>query len=629
MALLTLNDIDLSIGERQLLAGVCASLERGDRTCLVGRNGEGKSTLMRLIAGQFQPDGGEIRVEKGARVAYVPQEPELDNDAAVFDAVAAGVGELGDLIARYHRVTVALESDPSEANLSRLQSLQQELEARDGWQLEQQVEKVISRLELDADRPVGELSGGWKRRVALGRALVQDPDLLMLDEPTNHLDIPAIEWLEGFLSDYSGTLLFITHDRRFLDRVATRIWELDRGQVTAWPGEYETYLRLKEAREEEEARQNAEFDRKLAQEEAWIRQGVKARRKRNQGRVRNLEAMREARSERTARQGTARMNIEEGEQSGRRVLEAEGLSLSLGGRPIVKDFSCRVMRGDRIGIIGPNGAGKSTLIKLLLGEIEPDAGHVKQGTKLQIAYFDQYRQQLDEDKTPFQVVADGAEQLVINGERRHVMSYLQDFLFSPERARTPIRVLSGGERNRLLLARLFASPANVLVMDEPTNDLDFETLEVLEDLLGAFDGTLLLISHDRAFLNHVVTSVFAFEADGIREYVGDYDDWLRQRPAPEPEKPATPAKPKPSPKPRARQRPRKLSYREKQELEQLPDRLEALEAEQGELQARSADPAFYQDVDGEEVKAVMDRLQAIDQELEAALERWEELESLA
>lgn len=625
MALLTLENLSFAIGVQSLLDGVSLTIDAGERVCLIGRNGEGKSTLLRIISGEQGADDGVVRLEKGKRLAFVPQEPRLNVEGSVFEAVSEGLGEIGRLVQEYHRVSAQLADASDESLLKRLQQLQHELEVHDGWRLEQRVEQVLSRLQLPADVPVKSLSGGWQRRVALGRALVQEPDLLLLDEPTNHLDIEAIDWLESFLLDYSGALLFITHDRAFLQRLANRIIELDRGQLTSWPGDYQNYLRRREERENAEAIQNADFDKKLAQEEAWIRQGIKARRTRNMGRVRALQEMRRERQRRVEKQGTANLQMSAVEQSGKIVFEAEHLSKTFDGKTVIRDFSTRILRGDRIGLIGPNGAGKSTLIKLLLGEIEADGGKLKRGTNLQVAYFDQYRQQLDENKSALENVDDGSETVTINGQPRHVISYLQDFLFTPERARSPVRALSGGERNRLLLARLFARPANLLVMDEPTNDLDIETLEVLEELLLNYDGTLLLVSHDRAFLNNVVTSTIAFEGNGVvREYVGGYDDWLRQRRRPQAEKKAA-AKPaeKAKPKPQSR---KKLSYKDQRELDQLPQRIESLEEEKAVLEARVGEADFYQS-DAETIKRTLAELEAATQTLEQAYERWAELEA--
>jgi ATP-binding cassette subfamily F protein uup len=512
--------------------------------------------------------------------------------------------------------------------LARLTAVQHELEASGGWEIEQRTERVISRLRLDPDAVFAELSGGLQRRTLLARALVSEPDVLLLDEPTNHLDIDAIEWLEGFLPDFPGALLFVTHDRVFLRRLANRILELDRGRLTDWPGDYDNYLRRREERLHAEAVANARFDRRLSEEESWIRQGIKARRTRNEGRVRALKAMREERLRRREQTGQARIRLSEAERSGRLVVEADRVSYAWGGKPVIRDLSTLILRGDKVGVIGPNGVGKSTLLKLLLGELAPDTGHIRLGTNLQVAYFDQLRARLEQDKSVQDNVAGGSDKITVDGTSKHVLSYLKDFLFTPDRARQPVSALSGGERNRLLLARLFTQPANLLVMDEPTNDLDVETLELLEDLLTSFQGTLLLVSHDRALLNAVVTSTLVFEGDGrVREYVGGYDDWLYQRPAadpvPERARPRKDAETKPQPQPR---RPMaKLSYKDQRELEVLPARIESLETEQAQLHAHMSEPSFYQQ-EGEAIAAAKERLAAVESELEQAYARWESLE---
>lgn len=627
MSLLTLSDIHFAVGTQVLLDGVDLEIDEGERACIIGRNGEGKSTLLRIVTGEQRADDGEVRLTPGRRLAWVPQEPQLNEAGTVFEVVASGLGDVGTLISQYHDISNRLATG-DESAMDELQDVQQKLEAQDGWTLEQRVERIVSRLELPADKTVGELSGGWKRRVALGRALVQDPDVLLLDEPTNHLDIEAICWLEEFLVSFRGALLFITHDRNFLQKLATRILELDRGQLTSWPGDYENYLRRREERENAETIANAQFDKKLAQEEVWIRQGIKARRTRNEGRVRALKAMREQRKQRVSKQGTVSLRVEQGEKSGKIVAEAEHISKGWGGKPVIRDFSLTLMRGDRLGLIGPNGVGKSTLLKLLLGQLEPDSGTVRRGTKLEVAYFDQYRQQLDEEKTAIDNVAGGSDTISINGQPKHIISYLGDFLFSPERARSSVKKLSGGERNRLLLAKMFAKPANLLVMDEPTNDLDIETLEILEGLLMDFEGTLLLVSHDRAFMNNVVTSTLAFEGDGvINEYVGGYDDWLRQRPAPAKEKTAEKKAPEKAQQPSApATAKKKLSYKDQRELDQLPELIDALETEQAELEQQLSDPAIYEG-DGSASQPLLDRMTEITGQLEGAYQRWEELDS--
>ncbi|MES9899120.1 MAG: ATP-binding cassette domain-containing protein [Sedimenticola sp.] len=630
MALLTLRNLQLGFGGPLLLDGVNLSIERGERICLLGRNGAGKSTLMKLIAGELQADDGEFSLQQSARVTRLTQEVPEGLVGSVFDVVAGGLGGLGDLVRNYHHVSVQLATDYSDELLEQLSRVQHDLEAADGWQSEQRVETAISRLSLDPDIEFQALSGGLKRRVLLARALVQGPDLLLLDEPTNHLDIESIDWLEEFLMGYDGTLLFVTHDRMFLRKLATRILELDRGQITDWPGDYENFLRRKAEMLNAEEKANARFDKKLAQEEVWIRQGIKARRTRNEGRVRALKAMREERGSRREQSGTVNMALQGAERSGKLVVEVEGLTYAWDSEPVVKDLTATILRGDRIGIIGPNGAGKTTLLNLLLGKLEPDSGKVKQGTKLEVAYFDQLRAVLDEEKTVQDNIAGGSDQVEINGHSKHVISYLQDFLFAPDRVRQPVKALSGGERNRLLLARLFAKPANVLVMDEPTNDLDVETLELLEELLLNYQGTLLLVSHDRAFLNNVVTSTLVFEGDGcINEYVGGYDDWLWQRQAMEKSKAEKKSTPKAANKPvgEAAAKPKKLSYKDQRELDALPKRLEKLEEGVDQLQTTISDPTFYQQ-SAEEMAKANEQLQSLEAELAAAYERWEALEAL-
>ncbi|MGM0594090.1 MAG: ATP-binding cassette ATPase Uup [Pseudomonadota bacterium] len=631
MALLTLRNVTLSFGGPPLLDGIDLQIEPGERLCLVGRNGTGKSTLMKLLNGELQAESGEIVARQGLRVARLTQEVPRDLHGDVFDVVADGLGEQGRLLAEYHHISQQLASGDEKA-LGKLERIQHELEACDGWQTNQRVESVISRLKLPADSEFAELSGGMKRRVLLARELVREPDLLLLDEPTNHLDVAAIDWLEAFLASWGGTLLFITHDRMFLQNLATRIIELDRGQLTSWPGDYETYLKRKAEALEAEAQQNALFDKRLAQEEAWIRQGIKARRTRNEGRVRALKAMREERNRRRERSGKAKVTVTEAERSGKVVIEAVGIGMAYEGNTLFHDFSTAIMRGDKVGILGPNGAGKSTLLKVLLGKEAPQQGKVKLGTNLEIAYFDQHRAQLDEAATVVDNVAEGSDRVEVNGQSKHIMGYLQDFLFSPERARSPVRSLSGGERNRLLLAKLFTKPANLLVMDEPTNDLDVETLELLEELLLDYQGTLLLVSHDRAFLNNVVTSTIAFEGQGeLHEYVGGYDDWLRQRrsAAPEPQLAKSQAKSEPQKavekKPAAK--PVKLSYKDQRELDALPKRIEELETAMEALHETMADPGFYQQ-DGATIAETKEKLDTLEAEMAEAFERWEALEAL-
>jgi len=630
MPILSFHNVSTAYGHHPLLEAVSFDLEPGERVCLIGRNGSGKSTLLKVAAGLVVPDEGEIRREVSTRIAYLPQEPELNEAGTVFENVAAGLGELRQVLLDYHQAVEAL-SDPAagEAGLERLHRLQEELERRHGWQAQTLIEQVMSRLGLKADTPVATLSGGWKRRVALGRALVTEPDVLMLDEPTNHLDIESIQWLEQQLIGFRGALLFVTHDRAFLNRLATRILELDRGKLTAYPGNYERYQQRKQEELATEAAHNALFDKRLAEEERWIRRGIEARRTRNMGRVRALLDLRKEYAARRNVQGKARLALDSGEKSGKLVLEAEHVSFSYADRPIVHDLSLRILRGERIGLIGPNGVGKTTLLRILLGQLEPTRGTLKHGTNLQVAYFDQARAQLNPEARVVDCVGEGKETVTIGGQTKHVMGYLQDFLFPPERARSPVKSLSGGERARLLLAQLFTRPANVLVMDEPTNDLDIETLELLEELLLGYDGTLFLVSHDRAFLDNVVTSCLAFEGDGVvKEYVGGYSDWLRQRaeppvPVAKHSPPARSAAPAAEPKKPAA---KKLSYKDQRELDQLPARIEALEKEQAQLQASLADPELYRR-DAAAFKRLGERTKEVEVDLAQAYTRWEQLEA--
>jgi ATP-binding cassette subfamily F protein uup len=632
--LLTLDSVSLAFGHLPLFEAADLRVEAGERIALIGRNGAGKSSLLKVVSGETLPDGGAVWRAPGLRIARLEQDVPGAGDRVVFDEVADGLGALGAIVAEYHRVAMRVAETEDAAALVRLGELQHQLEERDGWRLEQKVEMVLSRLALPADRPMRELSGGWRRRALLGKALVSDPDLLLLDEPTNHLDIDAIQWLEDHLRNFAGALLFVTHDRTFLSNLATRIVELDRGRLTSWPGSYPQYLEKKAGALSAEAGALHRLDKKLEKEEAWLRQGVKARRTRNEGRVKDLLELRAQRAAWRAQSGMVRMAIDATDTSGKLVFEADRVSKALGGIPVVRDLSQRILRGDRIGLIGPNGSGKTTLLRLLVGTLEPDAGEVKQGARLQIAYFDQQREQLDPERTVADTVNGGNDTVDINGEPRHVIGYLADFLFPRERAQSPVKLLSGGERNRLMLAKLFARPANVLVLDEPTNDLDIETLELLEELVGAFDGTVLLVSHDRTFLDNIVTSTLAFEGDGrIVEYVGGYEDYLRQSrdsgsgirdmgsaghgsrvPSPEPRGPVGSK--------------RKLSFKERRELESLPAHIEALEAERERLQHESASPEFYKSP-AEHIRAVLARIDAIAPELEAALARWVALEERA
>lgn len=630
MPLINLKNISLAFGGDPLLDELNFSIENGERVCLIGRNGEGKSTLMKVISGDVLPDSGECQFGRNVVVSRLDQEVPVGISGSVFDAVADGLDDMAVLLKQYHRASAAVAEDPSDTHLERLSRAQHQLEAVGGWSLEQRVETVLSRLDLDPDAPFETLSGGRKRRVMLARALVKGPDLLLLDEPTNHLDIESIDWIEEFLVDWSGALIFVTHDRAFLRRLASRIVELDRGRLTDWPGDYENYLRRREERANAEEKENARFDKKLKQEEVWIRQGIKARRTRNEGRVRQLKAMREKLRARRQGQGKARVQLQEAERSGKLVIEAEAVSYAWETAPVVQDFSTTIMRGDRVGIIGPNGAGKTTLISLLLGRLSPESGEVRLGTGLEVAYFDQLRAGLQMDASVRDNVGAGSDNVTVNGASRHVMSYLQDFLFTPERAHQPVRSLSGGERNRLLLAKLFTRPANLLVMDEPTNDLDVETLELLEEQLLAYEGTLLLVSHDRAFLDNVVTSCLVFEGGGrIGEYVGGYSDWLALQPKPtsDPIKASAPAQaPKPAPVQRTSPS-KKLGYKEKRELENLPQTIEDLELELEDIQHQLADPALYRDAPGR-VPELNARLGQAEAELAEAYQRWEQLEAL-
>ncbi len=628
MPLLTLDRASLAFGDAPLLDHADLALDPGERVALIGRNGSGKTSLFKVLAGQQALDDGAVWRSPGLRVAFVAQEPPLDPQHTVHEAVAAGLGHVQRTLTEYHRLSQALTGSTSAGELQRLHELQHELEHGDGWRINSRVEALIDRLALPADTLVGQLSGGLRKRVALAQALACDPEVLLLDEPTNHLDITAIEWLQDLIKAFNGATLFITHDRRFLDEVATRVIELDRGRLSSFAGTYTEYQRRKADMLNAEALANERFDKLLAQEEVWIRKGVEARRTRNEGRVKRLEQLRRERGERRDRVGNVEFAVAQGERSGRLVAELVDVSKQYDpARPLIRGFSTRIMRSDRIGLVGPNGAGKSTLLKLILGELEPDSGRIRRGTNVEVAYFDQLREQLDEDATLVDTISKGAEYIEIGGSRKHVMSYLGDFLFRPERARAKVSALSGGERNRLLLARLFSRPANVLVLDEPTNDLDIETLELLEDLLQDYDGTIFLVSHDRAFLDNVVTSVIAFEGGGsLREYVGGYSDWVRQRPAPpEPQKNVEPPKPAPS-QTASRARPVKLSFKETRELEAMPGKIEALEREQAEITAKLGDADLYRD-DPETVKTLQQRYAAIETELSESLERWEALEA--
>jgi ATP-binding cassette subfamily F protein uup len=628
LALLTVRNATVAFGGPALLQGVDMEVEPGDRTCLLGRNGSGKSTLLKLLSGELTVDGGEIVRQQGVRVSLVPQDVPPSLSGSVFDVVAGGLGGAAELLTLYHHLSHRVATEGGAELLKELETLQKDLEHQGGWRLHSEVERVLSRLQLDADAEFDTLSGGTKRRVLLARALVSSPDVLLLDEPTNHLDIETIVWLEDFLLKQVKTLIFVTHDRSFAEKMANRVAELDRGRLFSFRCGYASFIERREALMEAEITRQALFDKKLAREEVWVRQGIKARRTRNEGRVRALLKMREERRQRREPAGAARIKLQEAERSGKLVVEAEGVSFSYGSRTIIKNFSTRILRGDRVGIIGPNGSGKTTLLRLLLGELQPDEGVVSLGTRREVIYFDQMREQLDLEKSVQENVGEGNDTVTVNGRSRHVIGYLQDFLFSPERARTPVHVLSGGERNRLLLAKLFVRPSNVLVMDEPTNDLDIETLDLLEDLLAEYSGTLLLVSHDRTFLNNVVTSTISISGHGtVSECVGGYDDWVRQCVPPEQPAQATPARPQGKER-RREERPRKLTYKEEQELGTLPDRIAALEAEQHTIHSTLGDPAIYRTA-GAEVAGLKARLAELEEELVRTYERWEELETIS
>ncbi|MDB5865604.1 MAG: transporter ATP-binding protein [Betaproteobacteria bacterium] len=629
MPLISLDRASLAFGDAPLLARADLALDPGERVALIGRNGTGKTSLFKVLAGQQALDDGIVWRSPGLRLAFVAQEPALEPEHTVYEAIAAGLGDLQRILLDYHKLSHSLGDDSTPADLERLQELQHELEHADGWRITSRVDALIDKLSLPEDAIVGQLSGGMRKRVALAQALAIEPEVLLLDEPTNHLDIAAIEWLQDLLKGYNGATLFITHDRRFLDEVATRVIELDRGRLSSFPGSYAAYQRRKEEMLSAESAANDRFDKLLAQEEVWIRKGVQARRTRNEGRVQRLEELRRERAVRRNRLGQVEFAVAQGDRSGQMVAELTDVSKSFDPKkPLIAEFTTRILRGDRIGLVGPNGAGKSTLLKIILGDLQPDSGKVRRGTNLEVAYFDQLREQLDEDSTLIDTISQGAEYIEIGGSRKHVMSYLGDFLFRPERARAKVSALSGGERNRLLLARLFSRPANVLVLDEPTNDLDIETLELLESLLMEYDGTLFLVSHDRAFLDNVVTQVIAFEGGGVlREYVGGYSDWQRQRPgatAKPVEAKAAPAKPVAAP--RGKQKSTKLSFKDARELESLPTLINALEQEQAELSRQLADPDLYRD-QADEVKALQQRYVAIETELMESLARWEALEA--
>ena len=627
MTLLRFEEIGLEFGEQLILRDAEFSIDPGERICLIGRNGAGKSTTLKLIMGTLEPDRGEIIARADLVVSQLEQNLPEALDLPVTDVIRSGLTGIEKLLADYEQRS-ALKLD--KHGLLELEALHAKIDAHDGWHLEQRVETTITELDLPADKRMNELSGGWRRRVALAKALVQKPDLLLLDEPTNHLDIATIRWLEDRIYNYPGAVLFITHDRAFLQRLATRIVEIDRGRLTSWPGDYTNFLRRKEKSLEDEAAADARFDKKLEQEEEWIRQGIKARRTRNEGRVRALQKMRAERESRVATENTARIHIEEAEQSGRKVIRARNVSYSYGDAEIIRDFSIKIMRGDRIGLIGNNGVGKTTLLRLLLGELEPQTGTIKRGTGLEIGYFDQLRQTLDLEKSVAYNVGEGRTYIKLNGKDRHVVGYLKGFLFSPKRAMTPVKSLSGGERNRVILAKLFTRAANLLILDEPTNDLDIETLEVLEQKLCEFSGTLIIVSHDREFLDNVITSTVVFEEAGvIQEYVGGYSDWLRRgHKLAETDSPFEAERRKHEAAARRRSRnSNKLSYKDQRELDQLPAEIESLEAAVSALQAEVSDPGFYAQ-DSDAITAGLQQLADNEQQLAARMERWMELEAL-
>jgi len=636
MTLLRFENMHLAYGPTPLLNDAGLTLEEGERVAILGRNGAGKSSLMKIVSGEIQPDSGSLWRKPGLKIGILPQVLPAADNRDVFEVVALGLAEAGRLLEEFHHLT---NMPPDQVDLKRMDELQHKIDACNGWALSQKVEQLMKRLHLNGSSKMSELSGGWRRRVALAQALVSEPDLLLLDEPTNHLDIETIQWLEEQIKSFPGAVLLITHDRAFMQNIATRMLELDLGEIISWEGRYLDFLDFKAHQLEVEARHQAAFDKKLAQEEVWIRQGIKARRTRNEGRVRALKELRKQRSERLQRQGKADIQLETADQSGKLVAELTNASFSYEGKPIISKVTTRVQRGDKIGLLGRNGAGKTTLLKMLLGDLQPQSGEVKIGTKIEVAYFDQLRGQLDPEKTVLDNLAEGRTSITINGREKHVIGYLQDFLFSPERARQPVRALSGGEQNRLLLAKLFAKPANLLVMDEPTNDLDLETLELLEELLLNFDGTLLLVSHDRAFLDSVVTSILAFEGEGkVKEYIGGYADWLRQGGRfPDLATPAClktsgkvasatlsaeQAKPAKTPKKPAK----KLSYKLQRELESLPEEIEQLEKEIAGQEGKIGDPDFYQSA-SDVITAELKKLEDLQHQLEVKIERWAELEA--
>ncbi|HAS6798024.1 ABC transporter ATP-binding protein [Vibrio parahaemolyticus] len=635
MALLTIHNAQLAFGDHPLLDRAEFALQENERVCLVGRNGAGKSTLMKVLAGDILLDDGKIQITQDVVVSRLEQDPPRNQEGTVYEYVSGGLAEIGEQLKIYHDLLELVAQDPSEKNINRLAKIQEQLDHSNAWRFDDRVKNVLSALKLSPDTLLRDLSGGWQRKAALARALVCDPDVLLLDEPTNHLDVTTIEWLENFLKDFKGSIIFISHDRAFIKSMATRIVDLDRGQLSSFPGDYDNYLLEKEEMLRVEEMQNAEFDKKLAQEEVWIRQGIKARRTRNEGRVRALKKLREERRDRREVQGKVNLNIDDASRSGKIVFEAENVSFAYDGKQIVDNFSFNIMRGDRIALIGPNGCGKSTVLKLLLGQLEAQSGRLHCGTKLEVAYFDQYREILDPEKTVIDNLADGKQEVMVGGRQRHALSYLQDFLFAPKRARTPVKALSGGEKNRLLLARILLKPNNLLILDEPTNDLDIETLELLEEMLANYQGTLLLVSHDREFVDNTVTTSWIFEGDGvIEEFVGGYHDAKQQRDQAlavrfSTEKPAKKEKvveetPKTT---QPKNNSKKLSYKLQRELEALPAKLEQLESDIETLQEQVNDPEFFAKP-VEQTQPVLEQLAALEQELEIAFERWEELEAM-
>ncbi|MFL1019619.1 ABC transporter ATP-binding protein [Vibrio parahaemolyticus] len=635
MALLTIHNAQLAFGDHPLLDRAEFALQENERVCLVGRNGAGKSTLMKVLAGDILLDDGKIQITQDVVVSRLEQDPPRNQEGTVYEYVSGGLVEIGEQLKIYHDLLDLVAQDPSEKNINRLAKIQEQLDHSNAWRFDDRVKNVLSALKLSPDTLLRDLSGGWQRKAALARALVCDPDVLLLDEPTNHLDVTTIEWLENFLKDFKGSIIFISHDRAFIKSMATRIVDLDRGQLSSFPGDYDNYLLEKEEMLRVEEMQNAEFDKKLAQEEVWIRQGIKARRTRNEGRVRALKKLREERRDRREVQGKVNLNIDDASRSGKIVFEAENVSFAYDGKQIVDNFSFNIMRGDRIALIGPNGCGKSTVLKLLLGQLEAQSGRLHCGTKLEVAYFDQYREILDPEKTVIDNLADGKQEVMVGGRQRHALSYLQDFLFAPKRARTPVKALSGGEKNRLLLARILLKPNNLLILDEPTNDLDIETLELLEEMLANYQGTLLLVSHDREFVDNTVTTSWIFEGDGvIEEFVGGYHDAKQQRDQAlavrfSTEKPAKKEKvveetPKTT---QPKNNSKKLSYKLQRELEALPAKLEQLESDIETLQEQVNDPEFFAKP-VEQTQPVLEQLAALEQELEIAFERWEELEAM-